>query len=148
VEVQRRGVPADWPPGRFDLLVISELGYYLNPVDLRALWDAATHALEPGGTLRPPLCAPLPRRPVCGEPIRSPVHPSRGRGAHAVAGMVGVADWSEHPPITAECFQRIHPSITGHHHVHGANLGISARAPTGFADFLIYLVQHNPHPAR
>jgi SAM-dependent methyltransferase len=51
VEVQCRGVPADWPPGRFDLLVISELGYYLNPLDLRALWDAATHALEPGGTL-------------------------------------------------------------------------------------------------
>lgn len=116
-------------------------------------------------------------------------------GAHAVAGMVSVADWSGHPPITAERFRRIHPHITGHHHVHGANLGISARAylavdgfptlpahedialistlkrgghrvlhtadppvitsarrharaPTGFADFLIRLAQHHPHPVR
>ncbi|MGH3701434.1 MAG: glycosyltransferase [Pseudonocardiaceae bacterium] len=50
------------------------------------------------------------------------------RGADAVAGMVSVADWSEHPPSTAERFQRLHHHIVGHHHVHGANLGLSARS--------------------
>ncbi|MGH3772086.1 MAG: glycosyltransferase [Pseudonocardiaceae bacterium] len=49
------------------------------------------------------------------------------RGADAVAGMVSVADWSEHPPNTAERFRRLHHHAMGHHHVHGANLGISAR---------------------
>lgn len=50
------------------------------------------------------------------------------RGADAVAGMVSVADWSEHPPSTAERFQRLHHHVIGHHHVHGANLGMSARS--------------------
>ncbi|MGH3721655.1 MAG: glycosyltransferase [Pseudonocardiaceae bacterium] len=50
------------------------------------------------------------------------------RGADAVAGMVSVADWSEHPPTTAERFRRLHHHVTGHYHVHGANLGISARS--------------------
>lgn len=50
------------------------------------------------------------------------------RGVDAVAGMVGVANWSEHPHTTAERFQRLHHRIVGHPHVHGANLGISARA--------------------
>ncbi len=50
------------------------------------------------------------------------------RGADAVAGMVGVANWSEHAPTTAERFRRLHPHIVGHPHVHGANLGMSARA--------------------
>jgi glycosyltransferase involved in cell wall biosynthesis len=50
------------------------------------------------------------------------------RGADAVAGMVSVANWSEHPPITAERFQRLHHHIVGHHHVHGANIGVSGRA--------------------
>jgi len=51
VEVGRAAVPDEWPPGRFDLLVISELGYYFSTPDLHRLWACATHALEPGGTL-------------------------------------------------------------------------------------------------
>lgn len=49
-------------------------------------------------------------------------------GADAVAGMVRVANWSEHPPATAERFQRLHHHVVGHPHVHGANLGVSAPA--------------------
>lgn len=49
-------------------------------------------------------------------------------GADAVAGMVTVANWSEHSHSTAERFQRLHHRIVGHPHVHGANLGVSARA--------------------
>jgi glycosyltransferase involved in cell wall biosynthesis len=50
------------------------------------------------------------------------------RGADAVAGMVSVANWSEHPASTAERFGRLHHHIIGHPHVHGANLGVSACA--------------------
>lgn len=51
VELERAAVPDQWPPDTFDLIVISELGYYLDPVDLRRLWAAATDTLEPGGSL-------------------------------------------------------------------------------------------------
>lgn len=51
VALECQAVPQDWPPDSFDLLVISELGYYLDPVDLQKLWSAAIPTLEPGGTL-------------------------------------------------------------------------------------------------
>ena len=34
VEVRRAAVPAQWPPGRFDLISISEVGYFLSPRQL------------------------------------------------------------------------------------------------------------------
>ncbi|MGH3875336.1 MAG: class I SAM-dependent DNA methyltransferase [Pseudonocardiaceae bacterium] len=86
VEVERRGVPDDWPSGRFDLVVISELGYYLDPVDLRRLWAAATGALEPGGTL----LAVHWRHPV-------PDYPQTGDTVHdALAAQPGLGRLVEH----------------------------------------------------
>lgn len=58
------------------------------------------------------------------------------QGVDAVAGMVTVADWSGHPPITVERFLRRHPLIAGHPHVHGANLGVAARAYRAVGGFL------------
>jgi SAM-dependent methyltransferase len=53
VRVERRPVPASWPAGtgRFDLVVCSEMLYYLGDDDLGRTLDLATAALEPGGTL-------------------------------------------------------------------------------------------------
>jgi SAM-dependent methyltransferase len=53
VRVERRAVPGGWPAGtgRFDLVVCSEMLYYLGDDDLRRTLDLATAALEPGGTL-------------------------------------------------------------------------------------------------
>jgi SAM-dependent methyltransferase len=51
VDVRRGEVPADWPEGRFDLVVLSELGYYFTAPALAALRDQAVDALEPGGDL-------------------------------------------------------------------------------------------------
>lgn len=51
VVVEQRAIPAGWPAGRFDLVVLSEVGYYLDPPDLGRLVRAATAALEPGGDL-------------------------------------------------------------------------------------------------
>jgi LmbE family N-acetylglucosaminyl deacetylase len=44
-------VPAQWPDGRFDLIVISEVGYYLSPAELDAVLDKSVDSLLPGGTL-------------------------------------------------------------------------------------------------
>jgi len=44
-------VPQDWPAGRFDLIVVSEVGYYLAPGELAELFERVEAALLPGGTL-------------------------------------------------------------------------------------------------
>ncbi|MCD9030498.1 glycosyltransferase [Luteimonas sp. Y-2-2-4F] len=49
-------------------------------------------------------------------------------GADAFCGMVRVDDWSGYAPATVEAYLRAHPHVAGHRHVHGANLGLSARA--------------------
>lgn len=51
VTVERLRMPDDWPPGRFDLIVLSELGYYFDDAELGRLLRHCVEALEPGGTL-------------------------------------------------------------------------------------------------
>ncbi|SIO10026.1 class I SAM-dependent methyltransferase [Paraburkholderia phenazinium] len=51
VLVERGSVPDDWPAGRFDLIVISELAYYLSSPELERLAECIKAALTPDGTL-------------------------------------------------------------------------------------------------
>lgn len=51
IEVEAAVIPARWPTGNFDLVVLSELGYYFDRDELAALRDRAVASLEPGGTL-------------------------------------------------------------------------------------------------
>jgi SAM-dependent methyltransferase len=51
VRVERAELPADLPDGRFDLVVIGDLLYYLSGDDLTATLDGLTARLEPGGDL-------------------------------------------------------------------------------------------------
>lgn len=44
-------VPQQWPDGRFDLIVLSEILYYLPDADLAALAERVTSSLDRGGTL-------------------------------------------------------------------------------------------------
>jgi hypothetical protein len=44
-------VPDAWPDGRFDLVVLSEIGYYFSPDELAVVRDRAVRSLEPAGTL-------------------------------------------------------------------------------------------------
>lgn len=44
-------VPRLWPAGRFDLVILSELGYYFTPPALERLRDKVIDSLEPGGDL-------------------------------------------------------------------------------------------------
>ena len=44
-------LPQQWPQGEFDLIVFSEMGYYLDADDLHGLIDRALAALAPDGQL-------------------------------------------------------------------------------------------------
>lgn len=48
---RRLTAPREWPEGRFDLIVVSEVGYYLAPDELAGLLTRIETALLPGGTL-------------------------------------------------------------------------------------------------
>ena len=51
VRVELGAVPGQWPAGAFDLVVLSEVGYYNGHVDLARLVTRATRSLNPGGVL-------------------------------------------------------------------------------------------------
>ncbi|WP_120727213.1 class I SAM-dependent methyltransferase [Streptomyces hundungensis] len=51
VTVRQMTVPAQWPEGTFDLIVLSEVLYYLDSATLQSVLDHTVAALEPGGTL-------------------------------------------------------------------------------------------------
>ncbi len=50
-QVERVDVVESFPTGRFDLIVLSEVGYYFSPVGLARVLDAIEAGLTPGGTL-------------------------------------------------------------------------------------------------
>ena len=49
VTLQRGAVPADWPGGEFDTIVLSEVGYYLSSADLERAVDLMESALAADG---------------------------------------------------------------------------------------------------
>ncbi|WP_305785726.1 class I SAM-dependent methyltransferase [Symbioplanes lichenis] len=51
VTVGTARMPDDWPEGPFDLVVMSELGYYFDRETLGTLVERAVRSLEPGGDL-------------------------------------------------------------------------------------------------
>ncbi|MGX9965576.1 SAM-dependent methyltransferase [Roseomonas sp. F4] len=52
VTLRRAVLPAEWPEqARFDLILLSEVLYYLSPTDLRCLAAQAAASLAPGGDI-------------------------------------------------------------------------------------------------
>jgi len=51
VIVERSAQPEDWPDGTFDLIVLSEVGYYLDHCGLRRTISKAHSSLTPNGVL-------------------------------------------------------------------------------------------------
>lgn len=51
VRFRQASVPAEWPPGRFDLIVLSEVVYYFSRADIAVLVGRIEEAIEPGGDL-------------------------------------------------------------------------------------------------
>ena len=98
VTVEQRAIPRDWPPGRFDLIVLSEFLYYFAGADLGQVIDLALEAVRPGGTL----LAVHWRHPVAD-------YPRSGDDVHAAlaarAGLARLADHSE-PDFLAQVYLR------------------------------------------
>jgi SAM-dependent methyltransferase len=98
VRVQRLVIPARWPAGDFDLIVLSELLYYFAGDDLPKVLHRATATLRPGGTL----LAVHWRHPVAD-------YPRTGDEVHQVlAVQAGLARLAEHrePDFLAEVYIR------------------------------------------
>ncbi|MBB2947188.1 SAM-dependent methyltransferase [Actinoplanes lutulentus] len=51
VTVREAAVPHEWPAESFDLIVLSEIGYYFSNADLSTLVERTVASLEPGGDL-------------------------------------------------------------------------------------------------
>ncbi|CAN5790536.1 SAM-dependent methyltransferase [soil metagenome] len=51
VRLQQARVPGRWPAGAFDLVVVSELLYFLDSAERAALLERVTGSLEPAGQL-------------------------------------------------------------------------------------------------
>jgi LmbE family N-acetylglucosaminyl deacetylase/SAM-dependent methyltransferase len=70
VSVEQRRIPNDWPAGSFDLIVLSEVGYYC--ADLAVLAERARGSLAPDGVLL-----------ACHWRHPAPDHPHSARQVHA-----------------------------------------------------------------
>jgi SAM-dependent methyltransferase len=51
VRFERRAIPGDWPEGSFDLIVFSEVLYYLDQPSIVRTAALAIDALQPGGSM-------------------------------------------------------------------------------------------------
>ncbi|MDR3535414.1 MAG: SAM-dependent methyltransferase [Acetobacteraceae bacterium] len=51
VTVQRMRIPGEWPDRQFDLIVLSEVLYYLSPIDVVRTAARTQASLAPGGTV-------------------------------------------------------------------------------------------------
>ena len=98
VTVEQRAIPGDWPPGRFDLIVLSEFLYYFAGADLDRVLDLSLAALRPAGTL-----LVVHWRHEVAEYPRSgdDVHAALGRRA----GLAKLADHAE-PDFLAQVYLR------------------------------------------
>lgn len=58
-----------------------------------------------------------------------------GQGADAVCGTVQVRDWSGHGDAVRAHFLSFYQDRDGHRHIHGANMGVTARAYSAAGGF-------------
>ncbi|MCD2186941.1 class I SAM-dependent DNA methyltransferase [Actinomycetospora soli] len=94
---------AAFPPGRFDLVVVSELAYYFGRTDRDAFWAGVLDALEPGGTLLAVhWVRPAPEYPVDGHRVHD-----------ELAALPGLARIAEHreDDFRLDVFARTPPAV-------------------------------------
>jgi SAM-dependent methyltransferase len=87
VQFERRQLPADFPAGSFDLIVLSEVGYYWSLADLNRTLDRCTAQLRPGGHLLLVHWTPhVDDYPLEGEQVHQAAHARDGAGLRHVHG--------------------------------------------------------------
>ncbi|MEK8225950.1 SAM-dependent methyltransferase [Oerskovia sp. M15] len=85
-ELLRLETPRQWPAGRFDLVVLSEVGYYYGAADLETAIDKAVGSLTDDGVLV-----------ACHWRHAVPEHPLRGDEVHAaLSGRAELARLARH----------------------------------------------------
>lgn len=102
VRLLRSSVPDWWPAGPFDLVVVSEIGYYFGPETVRSLWRSARACLEPGGDL----VAVHWRHPV-------PDYPTGGDAVHELLADTGGLERTlrhEEADVLLEVYTRVPPA--------------------------------------
>lgn len=86
VTVERRRAPDELPAGPFDLIVCSEVLYYLDLPLLREAWGRLRDALAPGGALLAVhWTGPVRHYPLSGEAVHAHLRADHAGLAHAVA---------------------------------------------------------------
>ncbi|CAN5125108.1 SAM-dependent methyltransferase [soil metagenome] len=101
VELRRWALGDPWPPERFDLIVLSEVGYYLHAPALRSAVDAATEALAPGGNM----LAVHWRHPVSDYPLSGDEVHELVRGTPGLARTAAYVDTD----LRLETYARVPP---------------------------------------
>ncbi|MVN22490.1 class I SAM-dependent DNA methyltransferase [Mucilaginibacter arboris] len=72
VSFQKMFVPQDFPEDQFDLILLSEVGYFLSWEDLKKLADLMTNHLQPGGQLLLVHWTPVvPEFPLTGDQVHN-----------------------------------------------------------------------------
>ena len=72
VRLERRVLPDEFPDGPFDLIVVSEVGYYLSMPDLRRLREKCVTRLAAGGhLLLVHWTPPVPDYPLTGDEVHA-----------------------------------------------------------------------------
>lgn len=70
VRLERRWLPGEFPEETFDLILVSEMGYYLSLPDLRELRAKCVSQLAPGGhLLLVHWTPPVPDYPLTGDQV-------------------------------------------------------------------------------
>jgi SAM-dependent methyltransferase len=109
VRVERARMPRDWPDGPFDLVVLSELGYYFADAELDALLGRAVASLEPGGDL---VAAhwrwPVPEHARAGDDVHAALaaRPELQRTAGHVEADFRLEVYARVPPAARSVAQR------------------------------------------
>ncbi|GAC1529792.1 MAG: SAM-dependent methyltransferase [Acidimicrobiales bacterium] len=87
VEVRQLLLPDEWPGGQFDLVVLSEILYYLDEVELERLLEAAVGTMRPGAEM------------VAVHWLGATDYPLRGERVHEIvrahAALESVGCWRE-----------------------------------------------------
>lgn len=103
VDIQRMEHPREWPDGRFDLVVVGEMGYYLDAAELDPFARQLGSALAPDGVLV-----------ACHWRADFDARRSRTADVHAqlaaIAGLVPVARY-EDADVLLDCWSRDPTSV-------------------------------------
>jgi SAM-dependent methyltransferase len=91
VSVLQLSVPEQWPDGNFDLVVLSELGYYFPPTELQVLIERTAASLRPDGEIVAVHWRRETDYPMTGDEVHAAIR--------ATPGLTGVAHYEEDPFI-------------------------------------------------